>query len=228
MTRSCRRSLADDGPGDQAGPTGRQPRKASLSGPASVAEGGRSRLLDGPGKCVGGQISCDSRPGWRRYSLGTRKIRASVADVVLVPRECPGFHLLPRGADPGRPRSHSVKEGQPWPDDRRPARCQPGWGTCRSSSGPWPTASRPSSCRGATPPWWSATCITRSARWTSPRARPGWRTSSSTCCSRGPRGSPRGRSTAWRSSRPGSRTPRRGRTARITGSPSPPTAGSWR
>ena len=58
------------------------------------------------------------------------------------------------------------------------------------------------------------------------RARPGWRTSSSTCCSRGPSGSRRGRSTASRSSRRVSRTPRRPRTSRTTGSPSRPTAGS--
>ena len=64
----------------------------------------------------------------------------------------------------------------------------------------------------------SATCITRSARSTSRRARRAWPTSSSTCCSRGPSGSPRGRSTGWRSSRRGSPTPRPARTAPTTGS----------
>ena len=42
-----------------------------------------------------------------------------------------------------------------------------------------------------------ATCTIRSGRSTSRRARRGWRTSSSTCCSRGRSGSPRGRSTGW-------------------------------
>ena len=144
---------------------------------------------------------------------------------------CPRPTRMPRlhsREGPGVLDVTAAKKGQPWPDDRRPARCQPGWATCPSSSGSWPTASRPSCCPGATPPWSSATCIIRSARSTSPRARPGWRTSSSTCSSRGPSGSPRARSTGSRSWRPGSRTPRRARTAPTTGSPSPPTAGSWR
>ena len=217
--RVCGRAGAAPRPAGRA-PAARGPREhANASAPRAV--------LTGRGKCVGRADLLRLPPGLATIlPWDEENPRVGCGRCPWSPADAPDF--LPRGSDPGRPRSHSVKKGQPWPDDRRPARCQPGWGTCRSSSGPWPTASRPSCCPGAMPPWWSATCITRSARSTSPRARPGWRTSSSTCCSRGPRGSPRGRSTAWRSWRPGSRTPRRGRTARITGSPSPPTAGSWR
>ena len=85
---------------------------------------------------------------------------------------------------------------------------------------------RARSCPGHACRSWSATCFTRSVRSTSRRARRGWPTSSSTCSSRGPSGSPRGRSTSSRSSRGGRPTPRPARTSRTTGSPSPPTAGS--
>ena len=57
-------------------------------------------------------------------------------------------------------------------------------------------ASRRWSSPDAMPRWSSATSITRSGRSTSRRARPAWPTSSSTCSSRGPSDSPRGRSIA--------------------------------
>ena len=77
----------------------------------------------------------------------------------------------------------------------RPPPARPGWATCRSSSGRWTTASRRWCCPAAQRRSWSATCTTRSARSTSRRADRAWRTSSSTCSSRGPSGFPRVRST---------------------------------
>ena len=170
-----------------------------------------------------GKCRLDGRTDAISRSRGLRNPREDRVSLLVRP---PGFVVSAREPRSNRGRqdvnqsSSNRGAARTWRDVSRPAPRAHEPATCRSSSGSWTTGCSALSCPRAACRSSSATCIIRSVRSTSRRARRGWPTSSSTCSSRGPSGSPRGRSTGSRSSPPGSPTPRRARTARTTGSPS--------